>query len=78
MTKELSLKIIAVMSFVGILFSGYLSYMELFAGGCSQAIVSCGTKNITIASLPACVYGFIMYGIVFVVSILGLRSKNKS
>jgi hypothetical protein len=79
MKPTTSLKIILILSLAGLLFSGYLSYCELFVpGGCTQAIVSCGQKNITIASLPACVYGFFMYLLVFIFSILGLVSKNKS
>lgn len=79
MAKETALKVIMVISIAGILFSGYLSYYELFVpGGCGEAIVSCGTKGFDIAELPACVYGLVMYLIVFVVSVLGLRSQSKS
>ncbi|MFH0701635.1 MAG: hypothetical protein V2A62_04310 [Candidatus Woesearchaeota archaeon] len=71
MRKDLALKIILVISIAGILFSGYLSYGELFrkvcplAGGCSNLL-----------GLPVCVYGFIMYFLVFVVSLLGLKGKK--
>ncbi len=64
MSDKLALQIILVIGICGILFSGYLSYYELFVPeGCSAAAVSCGTKEVTIASLPACVYGFFMYSI---------------
>ena len=70
MNQKSALKIILVISIAGMLFSGYLSYGELLKktcliGGCS-----------IIAGLPTCVYGFIMYFIVFVTSLLGLRSKK--
>jgi len=78
MSSKTSLKIILILSIAGLLFSGYLSYYELFVpGGCAEAIVSCGQKNITIASLPACVYGFFMYLLVLIFSALSLFSKNK-
>ena len=55
-----SLKIILGLSMAGLLFFGYFSYYELFVpDGCSWAIVSCGSKTVTIATLPACVYGFL-------------------
>lgn len=76
MEPKTALKVVVVLSFAGILFSGYLSYYELFVGGCSKAIISCGSKPFEIANLPACIYGFIMYSVIFVVSILGYRGKK--
>lgn len=70
--------VVFIIAIAGVLFSGYLSYYELFVpGGCSAAIVSCGTKNVTIASLPACVYGLVMYLTLFVVSGVALY-KNRN
>ncbi|MDF1497113.1 MAG: hypothetical protein P1P90_03555 [Patescibacteria group bacterium] len=71
MNKQLSLKIILIIAIAGMLFSGYLSYGELFSqvcpinGGCTA-----------VASIPACVYGFIMYTIVLIISAIGLKSKK--
>ncbi len=70
MQKEIALKIILIISIAGILFSGYLSYTELFTGSC--AIGGCSNMF----GLPACVYGFVMYLIVFIISILGLKDNN--
>jgi uncharacterized membrane protein len=70
MKKETALKAILVISIAGILFSGYLSYMEIFAGKCALG----GTCS-SVASIPACVYGFVMYLVVFVISLLGLKKK---
>jgi uncharacterized membrane protein len=70
MKKEAALKIILVISIAGMLFSGYLSYTEIFAGLCAIG----GTCS-SVASIPACVYGFVMYLIVFIICLLGLKKK---
>ncbi len=74
MKKQIALKIILIISITGILFSGYLSYTELFAP--SASFCPTGTCLQKIASLPVCIYGLIMYIIVFIISILGLISKK--
>jgi uncharacterized membrane protein len=71
MKKQVSLIIILIISIAGILFSGYLSYTELvrktcaLGGGCSS-----------LGGIPVCIYGFIMYLLVFIISTLGLKSKK--
>ena len=70
MEKQTALKILFGISIAGVLFSGYLSYGELFQQSC--AIGTCSTKVFTI---PSCVYGFVMYLIGLIVSIIGLKSK---
>lgn len=70
MEPEKSLKIILALSVLGMLFSGYLSYSELFGGTCPVGGCS------MVAGVPACVYGFIMYLVVFVVSFLGLKGEK--
>ena len=74
MKKEFALKIILWISIAGMLFSGYLSYGELFQKVCTAAKLGMGTCT-NVGGIPACVYGFFMYLIVFIVSILGLRDK---
>ena len=78
MSLAKTLKVITLISIGGLLFSGYLSYYELFVpGGCGEAVVSCGTKDVTIASLPACVYGFFMYLVIFGLCVFSLvKSGN--
>jgi uncharacterized membrane protein len=74
MKKQTSLKIILIISIAGILFSGYLSYAEIFqklASFCPSGI--CGNQ---IAGIPVCIYGLIMYLIIFTLSILGLNAKK--
>lgn len=70
MNKQLALKIIFFLSIAGMLFSGYLSYFELF-----QPVCGIGGACSADPGFPACVYGFVMYLIVFIVSIIGLKSK---
>ncbi|MBU2101291.1 hypothetical protein KKH05_01055 [Patescibacteria group bacterium] len=75
MSKINSLKAILVVSVFGLIFSGYLTYKELFA---SESAVGCnplGTPG-TIFGYPPCVYGFFMYLIVGALSAFGLRSKK--
>lgn len=75
-----TLKIILIFAIAGVLFSGYLSYYELFSpAGCSDAIISCGDKGFEIAELPACVYGFFMYLTILILtawSIINNKSKK--
>lgn len=73
LTKQNSLLVIIVISIIGVLFSGFLSYRELFLGNCNLGFVSCGA---TVGSVPACVYGLLMYSLVLIVSVLGYRSKK--
>jgi uncharacterized membrane protein len=75
MTKHKTLKIIMAISLVGILFSGFLSYKELF-GNCDLGVINCGMKKSLVFNLPACVYGLAMYVVVFIVSFLGYKSKK--
>jgi len=67
MKSKTSLTIISIISLIGILFSGYLTFGELTAktcglGGCQQ-----------ILGLPTCLYGLVMYLVVFVISLLGRK-----
>jgi uncharacterized membrane protein len=76
MKSAQALKYILGLSVAGLLFSGYLSYNELFASGCEDALIKCGTKSFDILGLPACVYGFFMYLVIFILSYLGTRSRK--
>jgi len=77
MPHKKTLQVILVLAIAGVLFSGYLSYYELFVPeGCGEAIVNCGDKSVTIASLPACVYGFVMYLTILVLTALSLLNKK--
>jgi hypothetical protein len=53
--------------------------MEIFRGGCTDAIVKCSVGDkpvVDLGTLPACVYGLIMYMIIFVVTLLGFKGKK--
>lgn len=71
MKKETALKIICWIAIAGVLFSGYLSYAEVFQGTCALGIC-----RVTVLSVPPCVYGFFMYLIVLLVACCGLKNKN--
>jgi uncharacterized membrane protein len=69
MRKHLSLLVIFIISIAGLLFSGYLSYQELIQKTCPLG----GCSNLF--GFPVCVYGFIMYLAIFLVSLFGLRGR---
>lgn len=62
-------------SVCGAVFSGILTYRELFAS--ALACPSPGASG-TIFGYPACVYGFFMYCILVAVSIFGLTGGRQS
>jgi len=70
MKKETALKIIMWISVLGVLFSGFLSYNELF---CSTGTCAVSSLNL---GLPACVYGLIMYLAILILAIAGLKSTK--
>ena len=76
MKHKTALVAIFVISIVGLVFSGVLTYQELF----TLSAVSCPAPGApgTVFGYPACVYGFFMYLIIFVISGLGLFSKKNN
>ena len=75
MKKQTALTILLIISIMGLLFSGYLSYGELIVDECYSDALGMGECAV-VQGLPACVYGFIMYLCVFIISIIGLKSKE--
>jgi len=71
MEKDLALKVVLAISVGGMLFSGYLSFGELVMNVCP---VGGGCSNLL--GVPTCVYGFVMYTLIFLTSLLGLTSKK--
>ena len=65
-----SMKIIFYISLLGIIFSAYTSIKEIIYPSCLN-----GVCNYSLL-MPTCVYGLIMYIIIFVSSILALKNKN--
>lgn len=76
MKQRKALLAIGIIALGGLLFSGYLSYNELFAVGCNLNYISCGSRTGPIFGLPACVYGFFMYLTVFIICVFGLAHKT--
>lgn len=76
MEQKTALQIIRIISLIGILFSGYLSYNELFGGGCRNTFIQC-SSTFSLFSMPACVYGLVMYTLVFLITMFGLHSNKK-
>lgn len=70
-----ALKIIFCIALFGLLFSGALTYQELFG----KTAISCPAPGApgTVFGYPACVYGFFMYLVIVLVSALGLFSSKK-
>jgi uncharacterized membrane protein len=72
---KLALQTILVISLIGLMFSGYLSYQEVFAGT-ARPCPAPGAQG-TVFGYPACVYGFVMYLAVAIVAALGLRAGQR-
>jgi hypothetical protein len=76
MNLKRSLQLILGISAIGVIFSGTLTYQELFG----ESAVSCPAPGApgTVLGYPACVYGFFMYVVLAVIAWLGLRTIPKS
>ncbi|MFH0834732.1 MAG: hypothetical protein V1881_00105 [Candidatus Micrarchaeota archaeon] len=74
MKKDGYLKAILLFAVFGMIFSGYLSYGELFPSASSGP--TCSALSAKILGLPTCVYGFLMYTIVAVLAYLALKSRK--
>ena len=66
-----ALQLILVFALAGLIFSGTLTYREVFAG--ATKCPSPGAPG-TIFGYPACVYGFFMYLAITIIAIAGLRA----
>jgi len=69
MDKKLVLKIILGISIGGIVFSGYLTIIEMAS---DPVICTTCNQGIKILGLPVCVYGLMMYAAIFALSLIGL------
>lgn len=75
MSQRTALFIILGIGIAGLLFSGYLSFNELFLNPTLKCAIP-GTKSGTVFGIPACVYGFVMYLTIVIISSLGLTGKK--
>lgn len=73
MTMKHALQMILAISAFGLLFSGVLTYRELFG----VAATSCPAPGApgTVLGYPACVYGFFMYLTIVGIAAFGLRGR---
>ena len=75
MTMKRALQVVLAIAVLGLSFSGYLAYQEIFAASRAASFPSIGRPG-TVLGYPACVYGFFMYLAIVAVSALGLRRRN--
>ena len=81
MKPHTSLIILLILGIAGMVFSGYLSYGEFFVAevpvdAAAPCVAPLAPLGGLLGSLPACIYGFIMYAGVTLFSILGLCGKR--
>ena len=69
-----ALQIILAISVFGLLFSGVLTYHELF-GVSAESCPAPGAPG-TVFGYPACVYGFFMYLTIAGIAGVGLRARG--
>lgn len=70
-----ALQLILVFALAGLVFSGTLTYREVFAS--TATCRSAGTPG-TIFGFPTCVYGFFMYLAITITAIVGLIAGRRS
>lgn len=74
MTQQRALQIILAVAVFGVVFSGVLTYRELFGSGAATC-PSPGAPG-TVFGYPACVYGFFMYLLITGLAVAGLRARR--
>lgn len=75
MKKQVTLWSIFWIALAGLIFSGYLSFTELFLKFCGASQLGLGQCT-SIIGVPACVFGFFMYLVILIISIIGIKSKD--
>ncbi len=69
-----ALKSILGISIAGLLFSGYLSFGEIFKQNCTLGCSAGDSGNLF--GIPVCVYGFFMYLVIFIITSLSLINRK--
>ena len=72
MKQSIYIKIVFILTFGGVLFSGYLSATKFFSDTCAFN-ESCPF----FLGYPACYYGFLMFFVMFLVTLFALIKRNK-
>ena len=75
MTMKRALQVILAIAVLGLSFSGYLTYHEIFAASRAASCPSLGRPG-TVLGYPACVYGFFMYLAIVAIAAVGLRRQR--
>jgi hypothetical protein len=75
MTMQRALQAVLAVALFGLVFSGFLSYREVFAGTGAATCPSPGAPG-TVFGYPACVYGFFMYLVITALAAVGLRARR--
>jgi hypothetical protein len=70
MKKSKALMAVLLLSMAGLAFSGYMSYNEIVGGTCATGGCS------SLMGIPTCVYGFVMYLLIFAVALKGVMSRD--
>lgn len=75
MKRKVALRAITVLGLAGMLFSGFLTYLEYF----KPKDVFCPVFGApgAILGYPPCLYGLLLYSVVVAVAIAGLSSTEK-
>lgn len=76
MRQDTALKAITALGSAGVLFSGYLTYLE-FYGAQTTSCPALGAPG-TVLGQPPCLYGLVMYSAVLAVAIVGLSVKREA
>ena len=80
MTMRRALQVILGIALFGMVFSGTLTWRELFGSPAVQAATGkctpIGAPG-TILGYPPCVYGLVMYTVLVIVAVLGLRAGRR-
>jgi uncharacterized membrane protein len=71
MEKETALKAVSIISFIGVLFSGYLSFGTVISGVCPL-----NGECPFFLGYPACYYGLAMFMITLIASLMSFKPKQ--
>jgi uncharacterized membrane protein len=78
MKHKTAVIIVLAVAIGGMIFSGYLSYTNLWGNGCTNSLISCGgAKQVKIFGQPTCVYGFFMFTIEAIMAIFALIKTDR-
>lgn len=77
MPARTSLRLVLLISLMGVAFSGVLSWRELAPGQAGGGCTLGGAPG-TILGYPTCVYGLVLFSALAVIAALGLRGLRQA